>query len=273
MFFSNNDHSTRPQFYIAANDTNGIDIYARLMTGFSTLAWAPSATGQDVTYYNQRVDALPEDAVQLTDRVNASLSDWSVGSASTPVYFSNGVAQEATDVNSHINDSSIHLPSVLPITRGGTGADDRTEAEYNLLGSIDDSEVTDTSALDNRKIPLVNITVSATNGVFRFLSFSVIWNWIKHKLGISSSGSSTKFLNEQGEWATVTFTDIPSASTSQKGVVQLSDSTASASSETAATSAAVKQAYDLAASKQEAITWMTDAEALLLWTDAWNAAT
>ena len=26
-------------------------------------------------------------------------------------------------------------------------------------------------------------------------------------------------------------------------------------------------------SKQEAITWMTDAEALQLWTDAWNAAT
>jgi hypothetical protein len=70
-----------------------------------------------------------------------------------------------------------------------------------------------------------------------------------------------------------TFEDIRSASTTQKGVVQLSDSTASASSETAATSAAVKQAYDLAASKQETITWMTDAEALQLWTDAWNAAT
>lgn len=51
-----------------------------------------------------------------------------------------------------------------------------------------------------------------------------------------------------GELA-VTFTDIQSASTSQKGVVQLSDSTTSASSETAATSAAVKRAYNLAASK------------------------
>lgn len=125
----------------------------------------------------------------------------SVGDASTPIYLNNGVAQEATGVNSHINDSSIHLPSVLPISRGGTGADDRTEAEYNLLGSISDSEVTDESTLDNRKIPLVNNSISITNGVFRFLSFSVIWNWIKHKLGISTSGSSTKFLNEQGEWS------------------------------------------------------------------------
>lgn len=125
----------------------------------------------------------------------------SVGDASTPIYLNNGVVQEATGVNSHINDSSIHLPSVLPISRGGTGADDRTEAEYNLLGSISDSEVTDESTLDNRKIPLVNSSISITNGVFRFLSFSVIWNWIKHKLGISASGSSTKYLNEQGEWS------------------------------------------------------------------------
>lgn len=104
------------------------------------------------------------------------------------------------------------------------------------------------------------------------------WNGKKDKqTAVTFTGSTLKTptsmtQNANGELE-VTFTDIQSASTSQKGVVQLSDSTASASSETAATSAAVKQAYDLAASKQEAITWMTDAEALQLWTDAWDAAT
>ena len=104
------------------------------------------------------------------------------------------------------------------------------------------------------------------------------WNGKKDKqAAVTLNGSTIKTVTRITQDANgnmgATFEDIRSASTSQKGVVQLSDSTASASSETAATSAAVKQAYDLAASKQETITWMTDAEALQLWTDAWNAAT
>lgn len=105
-------------------------------------------------------------------------------------------------------------------------------------------------------------------------------DWVlakKKQSAVTLNGSTIKTVTRIAQDAngnmSATFEDIRSASTTQKGVVRLSDSTASASSETAATSAAVKQAYDLAASKQEAITWMTDAEALLLWTDAWNAAT
>jgi hypothetical protein len=105
-------------------------------------------------------------------------------------------------------------------------------------------------------------------------------DWVlakKKQSAVALTGSTIKTVTRITQNANgtmdATFEDIRSASTTQKGVVQLSDSTASASSETAATSAAVKQAYDLAASKQETITWMTDAEALLLWTDAWNAAT
>ena len=49
-----------------------------------------------------------------------------------------------------------------------------------------------------------------------------------------------------------TFQDIQSATTGQKGVVQLSDSTSSNVSTTAATSKAVKAAYDLANGKQTA---------------------
>lgn len=161
----------------------------------------------DIASWNSKLNVDGSNATK--DGVTAMMKKLgSVGDASTPIYLNNGVAQEATGVNSHINDSSIHLPSVLPISRGGTGADDRTEAEYNLLGSISDSEVTDESTLDNRKIPLVNNSISITNGVFRFLSFSVIWNWIKHKLGISASGSSSKFLNEQGKWTTVAAPDV-----------------------------------------------------------------
>lgn len=103
-------------------------------------------------------------------------------------------------------------------------------------------------------------------------------DWVpakKKQSAVTQDGSTiktvTRIVQDANGVMSATFEDIRSASTTQKGVVQLSDSTASASSETAATSAAVKQAYDLAASN--AISWMTSAEAVQLWTDAWNAAT
>lgn len=148
LFYSSNDHSSRPQFFIAVNDTNGIDLYV-VLRNYSAFVWAPTATATTVVYVNEKVDALPENAVRLTDRVNASLSAWSVGSASTPVYFSNGVAQEAT---------SIAAATASEAASGST-------LESKINSKQDD-------------------------------------------LGISPSGSSTKFLNEQGEWTTVTTPDV-----------------------------------------------------------------
>ena len=203
---TNNDYA-----FVTGTDSDGntyYDRYKATVSG-STVTWSLEYRLNNSSFTAAQWAAI-NSGITATDVNNLAnkMDKQTVGDASTPIYLNNGVAQEATGVNSHINDSSIHLPNVLPISRGGTGADDRTEAEYNLLGSISDSEVTDESTLDNRKIPLVNSSISITNGVFRFLSFSVIWNWIKHKLGISASGSSTKFLNEQGEWATIASPDM-----------------------------------------------------------------
>ena len=203
---TNNDYA-----FVTGTDSDGntyYDRYKATVSG-STVTWSLEYRLNNSSFTAAQWAAI-NSGITATDVSNLAnkMDKQTVGDASTPIYLNNGVAQEATGVNSHINDSSIHLPSVLPISRGGTGADDRTEAEYNLLGSISDSEVTDESTLDNRKIPLVNSSISITNGVFRFLSFSVIWNWIKHKLGISASGSSTKFLNEQGKWTTVAGPDV-----------------------------------------------------------------
>lgn len=289
LFFSNNDHATRPQFYIAANDTNGIDIYARLMSGYSTFAWAPTATGQDVTYYKQRVDALPEDAVQLTDRVNASLPAWSVGSASTPVYFENGVAKEATDVSGKaneviaaaLNEINARLESVEDRENfGDLVAETVSMQEFPLVGGKS-MVLFGSSSPDSAPSYAGQLYLDLTNKNLYFsVGQSSASDWVlakKKQSAVTLNGSTiktvTRITQDANGTVGATFEDIQSASTTQKGVVQLSDSTASASSETAATSAAVKQAYDLAASKQEAITWMTDAEALQLWTDAWNAAT
>ena len=203
---TNNDYA-----FVTGTDSEGntyYDRYKATVSG-STVTWSLEYRLNNSSFTAAQWAAI-NSGITATDVSNLAnkMDKQTVGDASSPIYLNNGVAQEAAGVNSHINDSSIHLPSVLPISRGGTGADDRTEAEYNLLGSISDSEVTDESTLDNRKIPLVNSSISITNGVFRFLSFSVIWNWIKHKLGISTSGSSTKYLNEQGEWTTIASPDM-----------------------------------------------------------------
>lgn len=96
LHYGRTNYASKQKFYIVPNG-KGIDVYVKL-TGYSILFLAPTASVAGVTYVNEKVDALPTDAVELSDRLNASLSDWSAGSESTPVYFKNGVATEATGV-------------------------------------------------------------------------------------------------------------------------------------------------------------------------------
>lgn len=105
-------------------------------------------------------------------------------------------------------------------------------------------------------------------------------DWVlakKKQSAVTKNGGTLKTVTQitQGVNGEIdaTFSDIQDASTSQKGVVQLIDDVASTSTTTAATPNSVKQAYDLAANKQESLTWMTDSEVDTLWTDAWNSAT
>ena len=75
-------------------------------------------------------------------------------------------------------------------------------------------------------------------------------NYKLTQTAVTASGSALKTpttisQNTNGD-ISVTFSDIQNASTSQKGVVQLSDSTSSTSTTLAATANAVKTAYDLA---------------------------
>ncbi len=96
LYYGRVDNASKQRFYIAPNG-KGIDVYVKL-SPYTIVFLAPTASVANVTYVNEKVDALPTDAVELSDRLNASLSDWSAGSESTPVYFKNGVATEATGV-------------------------------------------------------------------------------------------------------------------------------------------------------------------------------
>lgn len=96
MFYGASDSANVHKFHLALNES-AVEVYVELKQN-ATFCWAPTASVSGVTYVNDRVDALPEGAVKLNNRVNATLPYWSLGSTSKPVYFKNGVATEATGV-------------------------------------------------------------------------------------------------------------------------------------------------------------------------------
>lgn len=71
------------------------------------------------------------------------------------------------------------VTGTLPIANGGTGATTRIEAEYNLLGGVEDL---DSTLTDTRRFAIANQTKSSTNGVFRWYSLSTLWAWIAGKI-------------------------------------------------------------------------------------------
>lgn len=77
---------------------------------------------------------------------------------------------------------------------------------YDLAASKQDAVSTDTDSSEFGDTTAVATGFGGNKILFNVASR--LWNYIKGKLGISSSGSSTKFLNEQGEWATVTSPDV-----------------------------------------------------------------
>lgn len=96
MFYGSSDSLNVHKFYLALNESV-LEVYVELKQN-ATFSWAPTASVPGMTYVNDRVDALPEGAIKLNNKVNATLPYWSLGSASKPVYFYNGVATVATDV-------------------------------------------------------------------------------------------------------------------------------------------------------------------------------
>lgn len=84
----------------------------------------------------------------------------------------------------------------VPVNKGGTGATTAIGAEYNILNQVADSTAQLADLNDNRKIALCNITKSSTNGVFRWMTLGLLWNYIKNKissvLGIDENSLNSK---------------------------------------------------------------------------------
>lgn len=87
-----------------------------------------------------------------------------------------------------------------------------------LLNALDE----DTSALSDNDL---TTKVASTS---KKVKLSKFWDYIKGKLGISSSGSTSKYLNEQGGWATPTDTKNTAGSTDSSSKLFLVGATSQA---------------------------------------------
>lgn len=133
-----------------------------------------------------------------------------------------------------------------------------TPVNKELLQPIEDELGTLSSKVD----VLTTSKVDKVPG--KGLSTNDFTNALKNKLdGIEAGAQVNTVTSVAGKTGAVTLTasDLPSASTSAKGVVQLSTSTSSTSTSLAATPSAVKAAYDLANGKADSVATVSSRKA------------
>ena len=104
----------------------------------------------------------------------------------------NGTSSQALLANGDV----MSLP--VPVNKGGTGATTAIGAEYNILNQVADVY---TTLSDTRKIALCNQTKSATNGVFRWITLSSVWTWIKTHFDSSPTASSANGITSGGVYS------------------------------------------------------------------------
>lgn len=130
-------------------------------------AW-PGVSVTEIEFIRNRATIDQESAV-----VKYGFAQEIYGSLTAPKFITKG----GTSSQIHNGDGS--LSNNLSVARGGTGATTAIGAEFNILNQVQDIDAT---LNDNRKIALCNETKSSTNGVFRWLKMSNVWNYIKGKI-------------------------------------------------------------------------------------------
>lgn len=88
---------TSPVFYLEFVDTTTINIYC-LLQKWTRLYLAKLITTDKLTTLIKGIDSLPDGATEIPSRFNTSSETLNVGSTSSPVYISGGIAKEATGV-------------------------------------------------------------------------------------------------------------------------------------------------------------------------------
>lgn len=199
---------TRPNlavFYyeLKGNQTyiNTIEIKVQGKTN-EEAAW-PGVSVTEIEFIRNRATIDQESAV-----VKYGFAQEIYGSLTAPKFITKG----GTSSQIHNGDGS--LSNNLSVARGGTGATTAIGAEFNILNHV---QAIDATLNDNRKIALCNETKSSTNGVFRWLNMSNVWNYIKGKIdsaysavlgsGITSGKVSSYDTHIADTWKHVTSED------------------------------------------------------------------
>ena len=142
----------------------------------------------------------------------------------------------------------------VPITAGGTGATSAADARTNL--DIYSKTEVDTAIANSKKdvVKIKGVVAATSNlpttnnniGDLYYVGSGTDGNAYTEYIWVDSDGDD---VGDKWESIGQRTTDLPDATTSQKGIVQLSSATNSSSETLAATPKAVKAAYDLANGK------------------------
>lgn len=177
---------------------------------------------------------------------------------SSNVYSAGNAINISDSVISHSNIVKNHTTSTQQATNGGTitAIDSITSNEQGHITAINTKTITLPTITNTWRGIQDNLTSTSTTESLSANQGKILKELIDTKANSShgnhvpatQTANSKVFLRNDNTWQS-----LPFSSTSDSGIVQLSDSISSTSVSTAATSNAVKKSYDLANSKTQII--------------------
>ena len=154
-------------------------------------------------------DTIKGAATTITDenltKLRALVSDangkvWVSEVTSTELEYLKGITSNIqTQLNGksasgHTHDAST-LNGTLPLSKGGTGATTTKAAEYNILGGMIENSV---SVDDNSRIVCAYTYPNTTDGRLFYRKASVLWDYIKSKMGDIDS-ASVRYVSDESD--------------------------------------------------------------------------
>ena len=151
---------------------------------------ATSITNDNLTVNRALVsDANGKVAVSAVTATELGYLDGATGNIQTQL------DNKSDEDHTHNPPSLADCGGILPLEKGGTGANDAKEAEYNILAGMTESTATMT---DNGQIVFAYTNPSKTGGRLYWRKASVLWDYIKSKMGDIDS-ASVRYVSDESD--------------------------------------------------------------------------
>ena len=151
---------------------------------------ATSITNDNLTVNRALVsDANGKVAVSAVTATELGYLDGATGNIQTQL------DNKSDEDHTHNPPSLADCGGILPLEKGGTGSNNAKEAEYNILSGMTESNATMT---DNGQIVFAYTSPSKTGGRLYWRKASVLWDYIKSKMGDIDS-ASVRYVSDESD--------------------------------------------------------------------------